>query len=83
MEVVPGRFVALDFETADYYPDSACALAVVVVDGDAVVDRKYVLIRPPRPRVVLSYVHKITWEHVAGQYEAVLARFHAGLMHRA
>jgi len=29
------------------------------------------------------HAEEFTWEHVAGQYEAVLARFHAGLMHRA
>ena len=64
---VPGRFVAIDFETADYRPDSACALAVVVVDGVEVVAQKYVLIRPPRPHIVFSYLHKITWPHVADQ----------------
>jgi glycosyltransferase involved in cell wall biosynthesis len=26
---------------------------------------------------------EFTWEHVAGQYEEVLTRFHARLMHRA
>jgi len=62
-----GRFVAIDFETADYRPDSACALAVVVVDGVDVVEQKYVLIRPPRPYVVFSYLHRITWAHVAEQ----------------
>lgn len=33
-----GRFAALDFETADYGRDSACALSVVIVDNDRVVD---------------------------------------------
>jgi hypothetical protein len=36
-----GRFAALDFETADFGRDSACAVGVVVVDGTAVVDRGY------------------------------------------
>jgi DNA polymerase-3 subunit epsilon len=62
---VPGRFVAIDFETADYRPDSAIALAVVVVDGVEVVTERYELIRPPRPHVVFSYLHKITWADVA------------------
>src|SRR5262245_12567910 len=64
---IPGRFVAIDFETADYYPDSACALAAVVVDGEEVVGQKYVLIRPPRTRVVFTHIHTITWQDVADQ----------------
>src|SRR5262245_5292448 len=60
-----GRLVAIDFETADYRPDSACARAVVVVGGVEVVARKSVLRRPTRPRTVFSYLHKITWPHVA------------------
>ncbi|HEY2784036.1 MAG TPA: exonuclease domain-containing protein [Fimbriiglobus sp.] len=62
---VPGRFVAIDFETADYGRDSACALAVVVVDGLDVVEQRYALIRPPRSHIHFSYLHKITWAHVA------------------
>jgi DNA polymerase-3 subunit epsilon len=62
-----GRFVAIDFETADYGRDSACALAAVVVDGTEVVAEKYVLIRPPRRQVLFSYIHHITWADVAEQ----------------
>ena len=62
---IPGRFVAIDFETADHRPDSACSLAVVVVDGVTVVNQRYFLIRPPRPHIVLSYLHGITWADVA------------------
>jgi DNA polymerase-3 subunit epsilon len=60
-----GRFAAIDFETADYGRDSACALAVVVVEGLRVVRRAQFLIRPPRRQFVFSYLHGITWEHVA------------------
>ena len=40
-------FVAIDFETADYGPDSACAVALVRVEGSRIVQRSYFLIRPP------------------------------------
>lgn len=67
--VVPppgGAFVAIDFETADHGPDSACAVGLVRVEGGAVVRREAVLIRPPRPRVLFTSVHGITWEMVKG-----------------
>jgi DNA polymerase III epsilon subunit-like protein len=41
-------FVAIDFETADHGPDSACAVGLVRVSGAEIVERKYYLIRPPR-----------------------------------
>lgn len=60
-----GDFVAIDFETADYQPDSACAVAVVRVEGNRIVHRAHFLIRPPRPTFIFSYLHGITWEMVA------------------
>jgi DNA polymerase-3 subunit epsilon len=57
-------FAAIDFETADYGRDSACAVAVVRVEGLAIVDRAYFLIRPPRRRFVFSYLHGISWGDV-------------------
>lgn len=56
------RFVALDFETADAGADSACAVALVRVHGNEVVQRAYRLIRPPRRKVVNSWVHGLTWK---------------------
>jgi len=40
-------FAAIDFETANYSPDSACAVGLVAVEGGRVVRREYHLIRPP------------------------------------
>lgn len=57
-------FAAIDFETADYGRDSACAVAVVRVEGLAIVDRAYYFIRPPRRRFVFSYLHGISWSDV-------------------
>jgi DNA polymerase-3 subunit epsilon len=60
-------FVALDFETADYPRDSACALGLVRVENHRIVQRAYHLIRPPRRRFSFTYLHGITWEDVAHQ----------------
>ncbi|MDD5772255.1 MAG: 3'-5' exonuclease [bacterium] len=58
-------FAAIDFETADYGPDSACAVAVVRVEGNVIVDRVHYYIRPPRREFVFSYLHGISWNDVA------------------
>jgi DNA polymerase-3 subunit epsilon len=58
-------FAAIDFETADYGRDSACAVAVVRVEGLAIVDRAHYYIRPPRRHFVFSSLHGISWSDVA------------------
>jgi DNA polymerase-3 subunit epsilon len=60
-------FVAIDFETADYSRDSACAVGLVRVENRRIVARTYSLIKPPRKRFVFTYLHGITWEDVANQ----------------
>jgi DNA polymerase III subunit epsilon len=74
--VVPGeapkpprhmRFAAIDFETADQGRDSACALSIVVVEDDKVVQAWTRLIRPPRPYFEFTFIHGITWEDVRDQ----------------
>lgn len=60
------NFVAIDFETANYAQDSACAVGLVkVVDGE-IVDSVAHLIRPPTREFVFTYIHGLTWKHVAG-----------------
>lgn len=59
-----GAFVAIDFETADYWADSACAVGLVRVENLKVVAKRVVLIRPPRQRIVFTPVHGITWAMV-------------------
>lgn len=61
------NFAAIDFETADYGPDSACAVAVVRVRGGRIVARECRLIRPPRREFVFTYIHGITWTDVRNQ----------------
>lgn len=62
-----GPFVAIDFETADYGSDSACAVALMRVDGMNIVERKSCLIRPPRPYFQFTYIHGIRWLDVKDQ----------------
>jgi DNA polymerase-3 subunit epsilon len=61
------RFVALDFETADYGRDSACAIAVVVAEKGDIIYKEYSLIRPPRKEFIFSYLHGITWQDVKNE----------------
>ncbi len=60
-------FAAIDFETADYGRDSACAIGIVRVENERIVEREYRLIRPPRREFVFSYLHGITWEMVRSE----------------
>lgn len=41
------NFVAIDFETANKYANSACSLAVVTVENGEITKRGYSLIKPP------------------------------------
>lgn len=62
-------FVAIDFETGDPKRDSACAVALVRVEDDYLVDAVSSLIRPPRPiRQDFTQIHGIT------QAEAAMAQ---------
>ncbi len=57
-------FAALDFETADYGRDSACALSVIRVEQGEIVKKVTHLIRPPRQYMVFEYLHGISWADV-------------------
>jgi len=60
------NFVAIDFETANYARDSACAVGLVKVVDGVIVDSVAHLIRPPTREFVFTYIHGLTWKHVAG-----------------
>ena len=57
-------FIAIDFETANYSPDSACAVGLAVVKGSRIVRREHYLIRPPERQFAFTYIHGITWDDV-------------------
>ncbi len=59
------NFVAIDFETANYQSDSACAVGLVKVSGGEIVDKAVHLIRPPTREFVFTYIHGLTWNDVA------------------
>ena len=40
------NFVAMDFETANQHPASACSLALVMVRDNKIIDRFYTVINP-------------------------------------
>lgn len=60
-------FLALDFETANRYSNSACAVGLVRVEDNQIVQRDYFLIRPPQSWFEFTYIHNIGWEDVETQ----------------
>lgn len=58
------KFTAIDFETANYYRDSACALGLVRVENLKIVETKSLLIKPPSKWFLFSELHGITWSDV-------------------
>jgi len=59
------RFVAIDFETADYGRDSACAVSLVVAEKGKITAQFTSLIRPPRSFFQFTWLHGISWQDVA------------------
>lgn len=71
------RFAAIDFETASYSGDSACALGLVIVEDGLIVQRLYELIRPPARRFSFTHIHGLSWHDVkdAADFAAVWEAF--------
>ena len=59
------NFTAIDFETANANPNSACALGIAVVQAGQIVERMSWLIRPPTSEFSFTHIHGITWRQVA------------------
>jgi DNA polymerase-3 subunit epsilon len=57
--------VAIDFETANYYRHSACAVGLVRVEGGKIVEKASQLLKPPGRWFHFTYLHGIDWESVA------------------
>lgn len=62
---IPDRFLAIDFETANYAPDSACAVGLVRVESNQIVAESGFLIRPPSRSFAFTHIHGLEWHHVA------------------
>ena len=59
------NFIAMDFETANRHPESACSLALVMVRNNQIVDRFYTVINPQMPFDARNIqIHDITAEDV-------------------
>ena len=58
-------FLAIDFETANQFRDSACAIGLVRVERSEIVHKAVHLIRPPYRDFMFTYIHGISWRDVA------------------
>jgi DNA polymerase-3 subunit epsilon len=59
-------FLAIDFETANYDPTSACAVGLCIVRGGKIVESRKHLIQPPDQSFHFRYLHGIGPQQVAG-----------------
>jgi DNA polymerase-3 subunit epsilon len=60
-------FAAIDFETANYKRNSACAVSIVVVRNSLIEDQTTYLIRPPDDTFTFTHIHGIRWIDVANK----------------
>ncbi|MFA6455317.1 MAG: 3'-5' exonuclease [Bacteroidota bacterium] len=58
------KFLAIDFETANRYPNSACSVGLVKVNGAKIVKKKTFLIKPPYEHFEFTHIHGISWQDV-------------------
>ncbi len=67
------RFTTLDFETANSFIGSICAVGLAIVEDGVVVDKKYWLIKPHIDHRYFDpfniFIHGITRDMVEGAYE--------------
>jgi len=61
------RFLALDFETANNYRDSACALGLAVVENLVITEQVTFLIKPVTSYFIHTDIHGITWDDVKNE----------------
>ena len=67
----PPTFVAIDFETADYGRDSACALALVRVEAGVIVQRAFSYIRAAHTRLPAGTAG--VWRRPLGKWQLAAA----------
>lgn len=60
-------FVAIDFETANPWRNSACSIGVVRVEKGRIKERFSSLIRPPSGWFTFTEIHGITWNDVRNE----------------
>jgi DNA polymerase-3 subunit epsilon len=57
-------FAAIDFETANIYRHSACAIGVTIVDRQRIISSDAYLIRPTSKWFKFTDIHGLTWDDV-------------------
>ncbi|MFL5812957.1 MAG: 3'-5' exonuclease [Bdellovibrionia bacterium] len=57
-------FLAIDFETANPYRDSACSIGLVRVEQGRIVHKEVHLIQPPYRYFTFTSIHGISWSDV-------------------
>lgn len=60
-------FAAIDFETANYKRNSACAVSIVVVRNNIIANQLTYLIRPPDNTFEFTHIHGIRWKDVCNK----------------
>ena len=60
----PNSFIAISFETANHYRNSACAVGIVKVKNKKIVKKAAYFIRPPTNFFSFTHIHGITWSKV-------------------
>ena len=63
------KLLAIDFETANHDPGSACAVAIAAIDGGELRMTRHWFIRPPTAEFVFTYIHGIDRPDVADKPE--------------
>ena len=58
------RFAAIDFETANCYRHSACAMGISIVENGRIVESIESLICPPDDWFQFTDIHGLTWDDV-------------------
>ena len=61
------KAVALDFETANHGPESACALGLARIEDGVIVNQTGFLIRPPDEDFRFTHIHGLSWADVCDE----------------
>lgn len=61
------NFLAIDFETANRHPNSACSVGLVTVHDGRIHSKKTFMIKPPYEHFEFSHIHNIAWNDVRHQ----------------
>ena len=62
-----GQILAIDFETANNAPDSACSVGIAVLRSGAPVETRSWLIKPPAGEFIFTGIHGISAVDVASE----------------